>query len=115
MIGTPKKTAAHGASMPIPSAAAASAAASRDGAHPLTTAFILAGLVVLYLVYAVLERHEKLAGAIKGQNMALNLRNLAVMLATVVIGINLLKVLGVKLVAWGIPGAKHFLSFVGNA
>lgn len=103
----------------IPSAAAANGAgassASSVNKQSFTFPFVLAGLVILYLVYAIIERHEKLAGAIKPSNVAINLRNIAVILVPVVLGLNVLKILGAKLVAWGVPGARYFLQIVAGA
>ena len=67
--------------------------------------FALVILVLLYAVYALLEQGEKLRSAIRPENIAVNLRNIVVMLATVVLGINFLKIAAAKLSIWcnGIP------------
>jgi hypothetical protein len=62
--------------------------------------FALVVLVLLYAVYAFLEQGEKLRSAIKPENIAVNLRNILVMLATVVLGINFLKIAAAKCSAW---------------
>jgi len=77
-------------------------------------------LVLLYLAYAVLEQHEKLRSALKPENVAVNLRNILVMLLTVILGINVLKIAAAKLVVWlgGIPllgaGARFFARLMGG-
>jgi hypothetical protein len=120
MIGSPRNGTVRDISTAIPNAAVHGAqAGSRPGRGGVPAeehlAFVLGGAIVLYLVYAVLERHERLRDAVKGQNVLINLRNIAVILTTVVVGINLLKVLAAKLVAWKVPGAVHFAHIVGNA
>jgi hypothetical protein len=103
----------------LPTAAVAAGAAQRsrssNEAQGVYLPWVYAGLVVLYLVYAVIEQHEKLKSAIEPKNIGINLRNIAVILVPVILGINLLKILSVKLVAWGVPGAKYFVAIVGNA
>ena len=107
------------AQMAVPTAAASNGASRRNQSdaskRSFAFPFVLAGLVGLYLVYAVLERHEKISGAIKPSNMAINLRNIAVILVPVVLGLNVLKILGAKLVAWGVPGSRYFLQIVAGA
>jgi hypothetical protein len=71
--------------------------------------------LALYFVWAVLEQHERIRSAVKPQNIGVNLRNLAVILVTVVLGLNLLKILAAKLCAWGVPGADTVVMLVGGA
>lgn len=82
--------------------------------------FFLIALVLLYVVYSLVEQHEKVRSAIKPENIAINLRNIVVMLATVVLGINVLKIGAAKAVVWfnGIPGlgtlARFFARVMGG-
>lgn len=76
---------------------------------------VLALLFGLYFLWAIVEQHEKLKSAIKPQNVGLNLRNIGVILITVILGLNLLKILSGKLCAWGVPGSKWFVTLVGGA
>lgn len=76
--------------------------------------FLALGLV-LYFVWALVEQHERVRNAVRPQNVGLNLRNIAVILLTVVLGLNLLKVITAKLCAWGVPGAKWAVVLVGGA
>jgi thiosulfate reductase cytochrome b subunit len=62
--------------------------------------FFLVVLVLLYVSYALLEQHERLRSALKPENIAVNLRNIVVMLLTVILGINVLKIAAAKCVAW---------------
>lgn len=107
------------AQVALPVAATAAAAGkngySEQSKRSFTFPFVLAGLVTLYFVYAIVERHEKLSGALKPANVAINFRNIVVLLIPIVLGLNLLKILGAKLVAWGIPGARYFLQIVAGA
>ena len=78
---------------PSPSRAGVGAAKSRGSSFP----WVLITAVALYFVWAILEQHEKLKAAIKPQAIGINLRNLALIMVTVVLGLNLFKVLAVKL------------------
>lgn len=53
--------------------------------------------VALYFVWAILEQHEKLKNAIQPKQIGINLRNLLVIMVTVVLGLNLFKIGAVKL------------------
>jgi hypothetical protein len=75
----------------------------------------LATLLILWLVWAVVELHPRLRDRLRPANVALNFRYIAVTLATVVIGINLLKVAAAKYKAWGLPGGDTIVALIGNA
>lgn len=61
---------------------------------------VLFGLVVLYMLYAVIERHEKIKEAVQPRNFAINFRNIAVLLVPVVLGLALFRIAAVKLNTW---------------
>jgi hypothetical protein len=59
--------------------------------------FVLIIAVALYFVWALLEQHEKLKTAIEPKAIGINLRNLLVIMVTVVLGLNLFKIAAVKI------------------
>lgn len=90
----------------------------RSGVSDSTMSFFPIGLVILlglYFAWALLEQHEKIRTAIKPQAIGVNLRNIAVILVTVILGLNLAKIVVGKLCAWGLPGAKFAQMLVGGA
>ena len=90
---------------------------TRAGETDLALPLIFAGAILLYLVYAVVEQHEKLKSAIRPANVGVNVRNIVVMLATVILGIPLAKVGAVKLNALtgGRFGTRSLVQWVGLA
>ena len=67
------------------------------------------GLVLalaLYFVWALVEQHQKVKSAIRPANVGINLRNIAVITITVVLMLNVFKIVSAKFVAWGVPGAR---------
>jgi len=54
--------------------------------------WLLVGAVVFYFGWALLEQHEKLKTAIQPKNIGVSIRNGAVILATVFIGVPLVKI-----------------------
>lgn len=58
--------------------------------------FALVVLVALYFVWAILEQHERFKSAIQPKQIGINLRNLLVIMVTVVLGLNLFKIGAVK-------------------
>ncbi|SRR5258708_28237624 len=89
-----------------------------SGITDSTFNFFPIGLVIalgLYFVWAMLEQHEKIRTAVKPQAIGLNLRNIAVIIVTVILGLNLAKIVVGKLSAWGIPGAGFAKMLVGGA
>ena len=59
--------------------------------------WVLIAAVALYFVWAVLEQHQKIRTALEPKAIGINLRNLLVIMVTVVLGLNLFKVGAVKL------------------
>lgn len=109
---------ATGTPVVTPSQARASSGPNRD-IHRYFPFFLVA-LVLLYLVYALLEQHQKIRSALNPSAIAVNLRNIVIMLLTVILGINVLKIAAAKAVAWfgGIPmlgpGARFFARLMGG-
>lgn len=87
---------------PAPASAAGQTGNARvRGGDPEQTAFrffpfVLIAAVVLYIVYALLEQNEKLKTAIEPKAIGINFRNIAVMLVTVILGLNIFKIAAVK-------------------
>jgi hypothetical protein len=82
--------------------------------------FFLVALVLLYVVYAIVEQHQKIRSALNPSAIAVNLRNIVIVLLTVVLGINVLKIAAAKTVTWfgGVPllgtGARFFARLMGG-
>ena len=73
--------------------------ASQQGAHDWTP-WILVTLLLLYVVWALIERHQRVRSLIQPKNLAINLRNLAAIILPVILGLALLRILLVKLKVW---------------
>jgi hypothetical protein len=75
------------------------------------TPWVLLTLLGLYLVWSLVERHQRVRGLIQPKNLALNLRNLAAIVLPVILGLALLRLLLVKLKVWtsGIPGVSDLV------
>jgi len=56
--------------------------------------------VALYFVWALLEQHQKIKTALEPKAIGINLRNLLVIMTTVVLGLNLFKIAAVKISVW---------------
>lgn len=69
------------------------------------TPWILLTLLLLYVVWALVERHQRVQKLVQPKNLAINLRNLAAIVLPVILGLALLRILLVKLKVWtrGIP------------
>lgn len=82
----------------------AAVASSQESAKDYTP-WVIVTLIGLYVVWSLIERHQRVRGLIQPKNLALNLRNLAAIVLPVVLGLALLRVLLVKLKIWtsGIP------------
>ena len=52
--------------------------------------------VALYFVWAIAEQHQRIKTAIEPKAIGVNFRNIAVILATVILGLNLFKIAAVK-------------------
>jgi len=61
--------------------------------------FWLIGGVALYFLWAIIEQHQRVKSAIQPKQIGINLRNLLVIMVTVVLGLNLFKVGAAKLSA----------------
>ncbi len=59
--------------------------------------FVLIVAVALYFVWALLEQHQKIKTALEPKAIGINLRNLLVIMTTVVLGLNLFKIAAVKI------------------
>ncbi|HXJ28219.1 MAG TPA: hypothetical protein VNH17_21055 [Streptosporangiaceae bacterium] len=79
--------------------------------------FVLVAAVVLYFVWALLEQHERVKSAIQPKAIAINLRNLAVIMATVILGLNIFKVAAVKYsaITQGRFGGRILVTLAGGA
>lgn len=77
--------------------------------------WVVVTFVVLYLVWAVVEQHERIQNAVEPSNVAINVRNLIFVAFTAILGIVLIKVAFTKLTAWGVPGAAEVLQVVAAA
>jgi hypothetical protein len=97
-----------------------SSAASRTGqllgfsAAPAAIPWVLVGLVVLYLAWAIVQQHETVRAQVEPHNVALNFHNLWAVALPVIIFILLLKVFAAKWAAAGFWGADAISSIVGT-
>ena len=82
-----------------------------------TMGFVIAllGFVALYIIWALVAKHERVRKALEPANLEINLYNLFVIWFVVILTVPFSKVLVTKMVGWGIPGAKWLLGVVGNA
>lgn len=76
------------------------------------TPWILVALLTLWVVWSLIEQHQKVKGLIQPKNIALNLRNLVAIILPVILGLALLRILLVKVNVWvsGIPYVSSFVS-----
>lgn len=79
------------------------------------TPWVLVTLVVIYLVWAAVEQHQRIKESIAPSNIALNVRNILAIAFTAIIGIVWLKILLTKLTALGVPGAASVARIVAAA
>lgn len=84
---------------PVSAASARPSGKTAEAASIAMLPFWLIGLVALYFLWAILEQHEKIKSAIQPKQIGINLRNLLVIMVTVVLGLNLFKVFAAKLSA----------------
>lgn len=87
-----------------------SSSSSTLGLGPMVLLLVFA---VLYLVWAVIERHERVQDAVQPKALALNLRNLAAIVLPILFAIPLLKVGAAKYKAMGGPWGDVIVSYVG--
>ncbi len=105
MYGSAKTTGTKTSQVaPTPTSAvrAPSGARSRDSEAATFSMFpwVLIVAVALYFIYALLEQHEKFKAAIQPKAIGINFRNIALIMVTVVLGLNLFKVGAIKLSAF---------------
>ena len=79
------------------------------------TPWFLVTLIVIYLVWAAVEQHQRIKESIAPSNIALNVRNILAISFTAIVGIVWLKILFTKLTAWGVPGAAAVARIVAAA
>ncbi len=79
------------------------------------TPWFLVTLIIVYLVWAAVEQHERIKESVSPSNIALNVRNILAISFTAIIGIVWLKILFTKLTAWGVPGAAAITRIVAAA
>ena len=56
------------------------------------TPWVLIGFLVLWVAWAVVERHQKIRAQVQPKNIAINLRNLVAIVVPVILGLALLRV-----------------------
>jgi hypothetical protein len=76
------------------------------------TPWVLVGLLALWMLWALVERHQRVAAQIQPRNIALNLRNLGAIVIPVILGISLLRIglVKLKVLLSGIPYAGPFVA-----
>lgn len=87
---------------------------SKGNSSDMATAILLTIVLGLYMVWALVERHQKVQDAVQPKAIALNLRNLAAILLPVVLGLPLLKVAAAKYKAVGGPFGDVIVSYLGS-
>lgn len=78
---------------------------------PVLMFFILLGL---YVVWALVERHEKVQQSVQPHAMGINVRNLLVIVLPVILMIPLLKIAAGKWKAMGLPGGDTAAAYFGS-
>ncbi len=77
---------------------------------------VLTGAILFLLGWAILEHHHpKIREALKPGNIGANLHNAVKILATVIVGVPLLKVAAAKYAAVGGPGGATLAAWFGAA
>jgi hypothetical protein len=73
--------------------------------------------IALYVTWAVVEQHQRVKSAIEPRSIGINVRNIVVMLATVILGLNLFKIGAVKYSALtgGRFGGRFLVYLAGGA
>ena len=70
------------------------------------SAIAFAVLVIAYVVWALIQQHQKLRDQVQPKNIALNLHNLFAIMLQVVVALGLFKLLLVLANRYKLPGAK---------
>jgi hypothetical protein len=81
--------------------------AQQDNSSVSKAPIALMAVIVLYLVWAILIRHEKLNSQLSPANVAVNLHNIVVVGLTAMLFILLGKIATAKAVAAGVPGVSY--------
>ena len=86
----------------------------KAGEASLAFPILLAVGLALYFVWALVEQHEKFREAIRPARIGINLRNIGVILATVLLGVPLVRIGAIKLAAAlkGRFGSQHVVNWV---
>lgn len=108
-VGGPSAAVAPGFASTAPAAPRPS-----SGTSSLAPAILVVVFGVLYLIWAVVERHEKVQTVVQPHAVALNARNLIAILLPVVFGVPLLKIAAAKYKAWGLPGGDTIVAYMGS-
>lgn len=113
MYGRPATAA--GASPQIAVTPNAPASSSRSSSSSTVTPWVVLGLAVLFFIWTLIEHHSpRVRNAVSPQAIGLNVRNIAVILLPVIIGVNVLKIAVAKYKAWSLPGADTAVAIIGN-
>jgi hypothetical protein len=113
MFGRPAT--AMGASPQLAVTPAGPAQGSGSSSSGSVTPWVVLGLAVLFFIWTVVEHHsERVRNAVSPQAIGLNVRNIAVILLPVIIGVNVLKIAVAKYKAWGLPGGDTAVAIIGN-
>lgn len=83
---------------------ASAIAGSQESAKDYTP-WVLVVLIGLWLIWSLVERHQRVRAVVQPKNIVLNLRTLAAILLPVILGLALIRITLVKLKVWtsGIP------------
>lgn len=76
--------------------------------------YVFVGLIVLYLGWAILARHERLAESLRPANVAVNFHNVLNVTVMAVIGILAGKIVFTKLTAMEIPVVSKAAAYLGQ-
>ena len=76
------------------------------------SAWALVVLLALYVVWAMVQQHQKLRDQVKPSNLALNFHNLIATALTVVVSLGLVKLLLAVANKYNIPGAQAVANVV---
>lgn len=107
--GAPVRTVPLAGPAPTPLAsngrAQASAVQKSQDSAADWTPWVLLTLLGLYVLWTLIEGHQRVRGLIQPKNLALNLRNLFAIVLPVILGLALIRLALVKLKVWtsGIP------------
>jgi hypothetical protein len=113
MYGRPAT--APGASPQLAVTSNVPASGSRSSSPGSVTPWVVLGLAVLFFIWTLVEHHvSRVRDAVSPQAIGINVRNIAVILLPVIIGVNVLKIAAAKYKAWSLPGADTAVAIIGN-